>query len=164
MITSSLDTLNDALPAIDQQASPTTVLIDMLEWVRSSRTSGAELLPRIFAQAKSNPQLFQLCHERVILPRWQRVQEALKLGIDRGELADDLDIEVTASMLVSPVLMYNILNGGGRGGRKDFVSRLVKQALHGLAATAESVDGPTDRAAKPSRRTTRRLRRALTTD
>ena len=164
LINSALETLNDDLPAIDKQASTATVLIDMLEWVRTSRTSGAELLPRIFAQAKSNPQLFQLCHERVILPRWQRVQEALKLGIDRGELADDLDIEVTASMLVSPVLMYNILNGGGRGGRKDFVSRLVKQALHGLAATGESVDGQTDRAAKPARRTTRRLRRALTTD
>ena len=94
--------------------------------------SGSELLPRIFAQAKSNPQLYQLCHERVILPRWQRVQEALRLGIERGELAADLDVEITASMLVSPVLMYNIINSGGRrSGRKDFVARLVKQALKG---------------------------------
>ncbi len=164
LINSALETLNDDLPAIDKQASTATVLIDMLEWVRTSRTSGAELLPRIFAQAKSNPQLFQLCHERVILPRWQRVQEALKLGIDRGELADDLDIEITASMLVSPVLMYNIINSGGGRGRKDFVARLVKQALHGPAPNAESAEGQIERTPKASRRTTRRLRRALTTD
>ncbi len=165
LINSALETLNDDLPAIDRQASTATVLIDMLEWVRTSRTSGAELLPRIFAQAKSNPQLFQLCHERVILPRWQRVQEALRLGIERGELAEDLDVEITASMLVSPVLMYNIINSGGRrSGRKDFVSRLVTQALKGLAPAAEGPDGQADRGAKPSRRTTRRLRRALTTD
>lgn len=165
LINSALETLNDDLPAIDRQANTATVLIDMLEWVRTSRTSGSELLPRIFAQAKSNPQLYQLCHERVILPRWQRVQEALRLGIERGELAADLDVEITASMLVSPVLMYNIINSGGRrSGRKDFVARLVKQALQGLAPTAESADGQAERTAKSSRRTTRRLRRALTND
>ena len=164
LINSALETLNDDLPAIDRQASTATVLVDMLEWVRTSRTSGAELLPRIFAQAKSNPQPFQLCHERVIVPRWERVQEALRLGIERGELAEDVDVEITASMLVSPVLMYNIINSGGRkNGRKDFVSRLVAQALAGLAPV-ETVEGHTDRAGRPSRRTTRRLRRALTTD
>ncbi len=164
LINSALETLNDDLPAIDKQASTATVLVDMLEWVRTSRTSGAELLPRIFAQAKSNPQLFQLCHDRVILPRWQRVQEALRLGIERGELSADVDVEITASMLVSPVLMYNIINDGdGKSGRKDFVSRLVAQALAGLAPF-EGAEGQIERGTKASRRTTRRLRRALTTD
>lgn len=164
LINSALETLNDDLPAIDKQAATATVLVDMLEWVRTSRTSGAELLPRIFAQAKSNPQLFQLCHERVILPRWQRVQEALRLGVERGELAADLDVEITASMLVSPVLMFNIIDAdAGKSGRKDFVSRLVAQALVGLAPH-EVIEGGMERGVKSSRRTTRRLRRALSTD
>lgn len=161
LINAALATLNDDLPEINQQSGTTEVLIDMLEWVRTSRTSGAEILPRIFAQAKSNPALFSICHERVIHPRLQRVTEALKLGIERGEIAADIDIEVTASMLVSPVLMFNLVNEQRGKTKKDFAARLVTQALRGIAS--ETAAEPKDRP-RVSRKTTRRLRRVLTND
>lgn len=165
LINSALETLNDDLPDIDEKASTESVLVEMLEWVRTSKTSGVEILPGLFAQAKSNPELFALCHERVILPRWQRVQEALTLGIERGELDPDLDVEVMSSMLVSPVLMYTITNSASRrGDRRDFAARLVAQALKGMAVPGAPTDGAAPKPVKTSRRATRRLRRALTTD
>ena len=164
LINSALETLNDDLPAIDRLEDTETVLVNMLEWVRTSRSSGAELMPKIFAQARSNPELFAICHQRVIAPRLERVEEVLRLGVERGELASDLDVEVTASMLVSPVLMSAMLNGTDRArDHREFVKRLVNQALVGLRSACEQPDG-TDKSTKPSRRTTRRLRRALTTD
>ncbi len=165
LINSAIETLNDDLPAINKQASTETVLVDMLEWVRTSRTSGSELLPRIFAQAKSNPELFRLCHERVILPRMQRVQEVLRLGVERGEFDQNLDVEIAGSMLVSPVLMFKIINDQNARSRRDFVRRLVDQALRGMASrapTSAGCDGESQ--IKPSRKTTRRLRRVLTND
>ena len=161
LINAALSTLNDDLPAINQQSGTAEVLIDMLEWVRTSKTSGAEIIPKIFAQARTNPELFSLCHERVIHPRWQRVTEALKLGIERGELSADIDIEVTASMLVSPVLMFNLINEPRSKTKKDFAARLVTQALTGIAG--EVADEPKERP-RVTRKATRRLRRVLTTD
>jgi AcrR family transcriptional regulator len=165
LINSAIETLNDDLPAINKQAHTEDVLVDMLEWVRTSRTSGSELLPRIFAQAKSNPHLFQLCHERVILPRMQRVQEVLRLGVERGEFDESLDVEIASSMLVSPVLMFKIINDRSARSRRDFVRRLVNQALRGMSRLpTPGEDGELEKAVKPSRKTTRRLRRVLTND
>lgn len=163
LINSALETLNDDLPAIDERQSCETTLVDMLEWVRTSKSSGAELVPRLFAQARSNPELFALCHQRVIVPRMARVEEAIRLGVERGELSPEVDVEMTASMLVSPVIMHTLLNGSGRGsGRRVFVSRLVEQALRGMRAERDEPDG--DSGNKKPRRATRRLRRALAGD
>ncbi len=165
LINSAIETLNDDLPAINKQAHTEDVLVEMLEWMRTSQSSGSELLPRIFAQAKSNPVLFQLCHERLILPRMMRVQEVLRLGVERGEFDDSLDVEIASSMLVSPVLLNKIINEQSARGRRDFVRRLVNQALRGMSRLPTlSDDGEIEVATKPSRKTTRRLRRVLTND
>jgi len=165
LISSALETLNDDLPAINRKSSAVDALIEMLEWVRTSRTSGAEILPRIFAQAKSNPELFQMCHARIIHPRWQRVEQALEMGIERGELRADLDIDIVCSMLVAPVITYGMLHvdSEDQPGRRDYVKRLVNHALTGIAVTPESPDSGTRRRAR-SARSGRRLRKALATD
>lgn len=159
LINAALETLNDDLPEIDEELCAEDVLVDMLEWVRTSTSSGSELLPRIFAQARSNPELFRLCHERVIAPRLQRMEEVLRRGVDRGELSDSVDFEVTASMLVAPVLMFGMLNGTGRGsGHRDFVARLVEQSLQGMRPANSEDEGVSRRV---PRRASRRLRKAL---
>ena len=164
LINSALETLNDDLPAIDPTASAVRSLIDMLEWVRTSKTSGAELLPRIYAQARTNPEMFDLCHARVIHPRWLRVQQVVLMGIERGELRADLDVEIACSILISPVLMFNMLQGRtDLASRKDFVPRLVAQALGGIGP--DTLANETKASKKPLLpRPGRRLRKALSTE
>lgn len=175
LISSALETLNDDLPAINRKASAVTTLIEMLEWVRTSRTSGADLLPRVFAQARSNPALYEICHARVISPRWERIHEVLRLGIARGELREDLDVDIATTMLVSPVLMFNMLAlHQEQQNPKDFVSRLVRNALGGIAppqaaipAQAEPADSLAATAAadgKAKQRKRRGLRKVLASD
>ncbi|MGB5018015.1 MAG: TetR/AcrR family transcriptional regulator [Candidatus Nanopelagicales bacterium] len=160
LINSALETLNDDLPAINPASTAVDALVDMLEWVRTSKSSGTELLPRIYAQARSNPALFDLCYARVVEPRWDRVRQVIGRGIDSGELRADLDVEIACAILVSPVLMFNLLQGRGElTDRKDFAARLVEQALGGLA--------PVDSKARRLPRlplTSRRLRKALASE
>lgn len=170
LISSALETLNDDLPEINKKASAVASLIDMLEWVRTSRTSGADLLPRVFAQARSNPALYEICHSRVISPRWDRIHEVLSLGIKKGELREDLDVDIATTMLVSPVLMFNMLAlNQEQANPKDFVSRLVRNALGGIGpqqpaipAQAQPSEAISGGETKPRRR--RGLRKVLASD
>lgn len=160
LINSALETLNDDLPAINPTSTAVDALVDMLEWVRTSKTSGAELLPRIYAQAKSNPELFDLCYARVVEPRWDRVRQVVGQGIESGELRADIDVEIACAILVSPVLMFNLLQGRGElSDRKDFAAKLVEQALGGLAPVDSKV-----RRLPRLPRTSRRLRKALASE
>ena len=166
LISSALETLNDDLPSINRKGSAINALIEMLEWVRTSRTSGGDLLPRILAQTKSNPELFEVCHDRVIHPRWERFHQVLKLGVERGELRADLDIDIACTMLLSPVLMFNMMQRHqDQPAPKDFVARLVRHAVTGMAALPTmtvSVEAAVQ--AKPARSKTSLLRGVLSSD
>lgn len=135
LISSALETLNDDLPEINLRRTAINSLTEMLEWVRTSKTSGAELLPRILTHSKANTELFEVCYAKVMYPRWQRIHEVLRLGVERGELRQDLDIDIACTMLVSPVLMFNNLaRYQEQTPPKDFVARLVAHVVAGIAA------------------------------
>ncbi|MEI8082868.1 MAG: TetR/AcrR family transcriptional regulator [Actinomycetes bacterium] len=156
LISSALATLSDHPPAINRKHSTTTALIETLEWVRTSRTTGGDLLPQILTRTNANAELFGLCHERVLHPRWQRVHDLLTRGVERGELRSDVDVDVACSMLVSPVLMFNMMaRHQDQAPTKDFVARLVRQVLAGIAvvvpASVDEVPVPKEKKSKSIR-------------
>jgi hypothetical protein len=72
-----------------------------------------------------------------------------------------LDVEIAGSMLVSPVLLFNMLHQhGNQATRRDYVDRLVRHALTGVAA--ESAERLEKR--RGAFRSSRRLRKVLSSD
>jgi len=161
LISSALQTLSDHPPAVNRKHCTTTALIETLEWVRTSRTTGGDLLPQILTKINTNAELFGMCHEQVLHPRWQRVHELLTRGVERGELRADVDIDVACSMLVSPVLMFNMLaRHQDQAPPQDFVARLVRQVVSGIAVVARepSEDSATSKEKKTKSIRPRRFR------
>jgi len=95
----------------------------------SSATGG--VFPRMAAEVARRSRLGRLYGQRVIGPRRAAFAEALRRGIQRGELPEGTDVELAIDLLVGGLLLRRLT---GRLGRADPTpERAVDILLAGLA-------------------------------
>lgn len=137
LLAEALSTLNDDLPAVPQCATARDSLIALLNGMRTRAvdTRADRCLPQVMSQAQQNPDLFEIYHDRVVEARRDRIRSILRRGIEAGELRDDVDIELLASMFTAPMIWMTMATPPSRRRVDDQTSQqLVDALLQGVAA------------------------------
>ena len=92
---------------IEEEAPPDTgsALGDLLAYLevfrrRIEHNRGMGIIGALLAEQTHTPELLDLFRERVLLPRRSLIRRALEKAADRGEIREDVDLDITVSMLI----------------------------------------------------------------
>ncbi|HEX9122722.1 MAG TPA: TetR/AcrR family transcriptional regulator [Actinomycetota bacterium] len=105
-------------------------LVRQLARLFRSRDAGAAL-PRMVGQVASGSPLGRAYVEQVIMPRRRAAAEALRRGIRRRELREDLDVELAVDQLLGPLIVRRLF-AGASSLRRDLPEQIVDAALRGM--------------------------------
>jgi AcrR family transcriptional regulator len=86
----------------------------------------------LIAEGQSDPELAEALRSRWLSVRREEAREILELGIERGELREDIDPEVAVDVLYGPIY-YRLLVGHAPLDN-DFADALADHVFAGLAA------------------------------
>ena len=86
----------------------------------------------LIAEGQSDPELAEALRSRWLSVRRAEAREILELGIERGELRDDINLEVAVDVLYGPIY-YRMLVGHAPLD-DDFADALADHIFAGLAA------------------------------
>ena len=86
----------------------------------------------LIAEGQTDPELAEALRSRWLSVRRAEAREILELGIERGELRDDIDPEVAVDVLYGPIY-YRMLVGHAPL-ESDFADALADHIFSGLAA------------------------------
>jgi AcrR family transcriptional regulator len=132
--------LRDALftlkgpPPVPEGATVRDQLIALLRGVgRVPDPRLARIMPCLAPQANKSPEHYRL-YQEIIEPRRQVMREVLRRGVERGELRDDLDLEVTMALLTGPVLIQKLLRWSPRLDESRLPEQVVDAVLAGIEA------------------------------
>ena len=98
---------------------------------RLRRSEAGRTLPSMVASSVRSPEIREAL-QRVSESRRSRLLHVLRRGVDRGELHDDLDLELIADTLTGPIAYRHLISG--RSITPSVVARLVDQVLRGALA------------------------------
>lgn len=131
----------DAVTACRESGCPPpdsgSVREDLLVFVQAFRdhlrTSDAgRVMPALVAELAHNPELAATFRDGFVQPRRARVLEAVRRGIERGEVRPDIDAELIADGVVA-ILQYRFLVTGMEID-DDLPERVVDTLWRGIAA------------------------------
>jgi AcrR family transcriptional regulator len=95
-------------------------------------TNGAVFLPRLLAEAVGEPELHAIFYENLVRPRRTALLEILHRAVARGELRDDVDLELVIDLLTGPHI-YRALISGGDMAQLFAPAELLDVVMRGLA-------------------------------
>ena len=75
-------------------------------------TNSAVFLPRLLAESAGDPELHRIFYENLVQPRREATREVLERAVARGELRDDVDLELVMDVLVGPIIYRLLISGG----------------------------------------------------
>ena len=94
----------------------------------------ARIHSALLAEKSRNPDFYRRYREQVIEPRRAIMRGVLRRGVDAGELAAGLDIDVAQEMLVAPLILRLIRMNPDELLPQDYVATLVDTVLAGIAS------------------------------
>lgn len=86
----------------------------------------------LIAEGQTDPELAEALRSRWLSVRRAEAREILELGIERGELRDDTDLEVAVDILYGPIYYRMLVGHAPLEG--DFADALADHVFSGLAA------------------------------
>jgi AcrR family transcriptional regulator len=129
-----LATINRPLPPLaglsarDDLAALMRVLVERVLDKRSSH-----VLRALNAEAEAFPLLHRRYFDEVVAPRRAAMNDALKRGVDRGEIRPDIDLDLVSELLVSPILA-RMASGTTEGLDPEQTSRQITDLVMAGAA------------------------------
>ncbi|WP_432059167.1 TetR/AcrR family transcriptional regulator [Streptomyces sp. S1] len=108
-------------------------LVALLESLRQrglAKRSSA-LLHTVFSQMQLYPKLWDAYQLTVIEPRRRLGLDAVRRGMERGEIRDDLDVEFVNDLLTGPLLLRTVVRPGSTL-EPGLAERVVDTVLDGL--------------------------------
>lgn len=99
----------------------------------ASDRDAAMLMPRLLAEASREPELHAIFYAQLVAPRRRVARIALERARDRGELRDDVDLELTIDMLAGPIIYRFLITGGDLAPAAAAAPRLLEALLTGLS-------------------------------
>jgi AcrR family transcriptional regulator len=105
--------------------------------VRASaqRAGAATFMPRLLGEAVNDPELHAIFYEHLVKPRREALGVLLQRAVGRGELRDDVDVELMIDLFAGPAV-YRLLITGGDVGRMFSVEDQLDALLNGLRPPA----------------------------
>ncbi|WP_268761157.1 TetR/AcrR family transcriptional regulator, partial [Frankia sp. AvcI1] len=112
LIVDALDTLADSVEAVETGS----LRDDLVAWLNALRRHNIQslsgrIMPRLAAERSTHPELFATYSQKVIEPSRQRAADLLRRGVDAGELAADVDVDLVVDMLIGPVAYRQYMSG-----------------------------------------------------
>jgi AcrR family transcriptional regulator len=106
----------------------------MASRVRSAaqRAGAATLMPRLLGETANDPELHAIFYENLVEPRRAQMRAVLRRAMARGEIRDDVDIEVIIDLFAGPVI-YRLLITRGDLAQLPAVEEQLDALLNGLA-------------------------------
>lgn len=136
MLVDALASVSEDLPDVPADESVRDSLIALVDTIRSSTqdTPAGRLLPRVMSSVQQYPEVIDQYRARVVERRSQRMRDLLARGVARGELRDDLDVDVAVTLLVGPILYIVMMRSTAQLIDRSTSERLVDGVLQGLRA------------------------------
>jgi AcrR family transcriptional regulator len=95
-------------------------------------TNAAVFLPRLLADAAGEPELHRIFYDNLVGPRRAAMLEVLRRAVARGELREDVDLELVVDLLTGPHI-YRVLIAGGDVEQLWPPGELLDVIMRGLA-------------------------------
>ena len=125
----------------DLQAPDTGSLLGDIDALWATAYQGATFAPRLLADATGHPEMHRIFRQSLIEPRRAMMTTMLRRAIERGELRDDLDLDVVIDLFAGPVIYRLLIDGGDTTVVAARGTEPIRMMLEGLAP----------RSARPSR-------------
>jgi AcrR family transcriptional regulator len=101
----------------------------------AQRAGAATFMPRLLGETANDPELHAIFYENLVAPRRAQMRAVLQRAISRGEIRDDVDIELIIDLFAGPVV-YRLLITGGDFTQLPAVEQQLDALLNGLAPRA----------------------------
>ncbi|THV41948.1 TetR/AcrR family transcriptional regulator [Glycomyces buryatensis] len=120
---------------IDYDLPHTSVRDDLLIIARRMRKQFSPrenaVMTCLALELRTNPELRKF-HDEFHGRRRELVKNVLRLGIERGELRDDLDLDLTTVMIVAPIVSVQVYGHHSELRGPDLAERVVDNLFQGL--------------------------------
>jgi AcrR family transcriptional regulator len=107
----------------------------MLVRSAADRAGAATLMPRLLGDVANDPELHAIFYDNLVAPRRAQMRAVLRRAVARGELRDDLDLELMIDLFAGPVV-YRLIITGGDFSQLHTIDDQLDALLNGLAARA----------------------------
>ena len=136
LVIDALAELNANMPDLPPPGPTRDRVRQLMEHVCSKDlgSTSSRILPRMIAYRTSHPELYADYVARVIRPRRERMQTVLRDGIDCGDIRADLDVEMAALSLTSPLIMLAMTAPEDRPVRSGDADSLLDIVWPGMSA------------------------------
>jgi AcrR family transcriptional regulator len=101
----------------------------------TDRTGTATFMPRLLGEAVNDAELHAIFYEHLVRPRRQALGEVLERAMARGELRDDVDLDLMIDLFAGPAV-YRLLITGGDMSRMFTAGDQLEALLNGLKPRA----------------------------
>ena len=116
------------------------------------REGAATFAPRLLGEAVGDPELHAIFYANLIKPRRDQMRLVLERAVARGEIRDDLDLDLMIDLFAGPAV-YRLLITGGDMSKMFAVEEQIDALLNGLrpARISANVTSPRARACSTKR-------------
>jgi AcrR family transcriptional regulator len=106
----------------------------MAAQVRSAahRAGAATFMPRLLGEAVNDPELHAIFYANLVKPRRDQMRLVLERAVARGEVRDDVDLELMIDLFAGPAV-YRLLITGGDVSKMFGVEDQFDALMQGLA-------------------------------
>ena len=99
----------------------------------------ATFAPRLLAEAAAFPELHAIFRQVLIEPRREALRTILRRGVERGELRDDVDLDLVIDMVAGPTIYRLLMDAGDPAVIAERGTGPVRLLLEGLAPQSDAV-------------------------
>jgi AcrR family transcriptional regulator len=131
LVSAAIQTMSDRSKRLDS-GDARRDLVAHLEHVR--RNYGMSLAGTLLMEEPYNPRLIELFRERMVLPQRQAVRDTIQLGIQRGQIRPDVDVERALDLLLGALFGAVFARGRPDTGWPEQIVDELWPALHVPAA------------------------------
>jgi AcrR family transcriptional regulator len=101
--------------------------------VASAEVTGAlTFMPRMLAEVAHDPELRRIFYDALVQPRRDTLETILRRAVHRGEIRDDVDLELAIDLIAGPMIYRILITGGDLGQLAERPLNVLDAVLDGL--------------------------------
>jgi AcrR family transcriptional regulator len=137
LVADALGSLNAAMPELPPPGPVRERALALMVHIcdKDPETLSGRILPRMLSYRMSHPELYADYVARVVRPRRERMRQVLRDGIAAGEIRRDIDLDLAAMALTSPLVMLTMTPDPERLPTGAEAGRLLEIVWPGIAAS-----------------------------
>lgn len=134
LVVDAVAALKGPLPEIAGESIRDDLLTLLRPIGSPNNTRAGRIIPCLVPELRRNLDLAQ-CYRKLVEPRRNRMRDVLRRGMVIGELRADLDVEVTITLLVAPMMAQSMLQWNPGLDMSMLPQQVVDGVMPGILAT-----------------------------